>query len=70
MSGPMISLLDILRRIDSGQTTPQAAIAATLDLIDEKEPDIRAFVHVDTRATAADGPLRGIAVGVKDIIDV
>ncbi|HSP23908.1 MAG TPA: amidase [Saliniramus sp.] len=67
----MISLLDILRRIDSGQTTPQAAIAATLDLIEEKEPDIRAFVHIDTRATAsADGALRGIAVGVKDIIDV
>jgi Asp-tRNA(Asn)/Glu-tRNA(Gln) amidotransferase A subunit family amidase len=71
MSGSMISLLDILRRIDSGQTTPQAAIAATLDLVAEKEPGIRAFVHIDDRATAADdGALRGIAVGVKDIIDV
>jgi Asp-tRNA(Asn)/Glu-tRNA(Gln) amidotransferase A subunit family amidase len=71
MSGPMISLLDILRRIDSGQTTPQAAIAATLDLIAEKEPAIRAFVHIDGQArAAADGALRGIAVGVKDIIDV
>jgi len=67
----MISLLDILRRIDSGQTTPQAAIAATLDLVAEKEPGIRAFVHIDTVARAAsDGALRGIAVGVKDIIDV
>jgi len=67
----MISLLDILRRIDSGQTTPQAAIAATLDLIAEKEPGIRAFVHLDEHpAAASDGALRGIAVGVKDIIDV
>jgi Asp-tRNA(Asn)/Glu-tRNA(Gln) amidotransferase A subunit family amidase len=67
----MISLLDILRRIDSGQTTPQAAIAATLDLIAAKEPGILAFVHIDTDARAAtDGALRGIAVGVKDIIDV
>jgi Asp-tRNA(Asn)/Glu-tRNA(Gln) amidotransferase A subunit family amidase len=67
----MISLLDILRRIDSGQTTPQAAIAATLDLIAEKEPGILAFVEIDTDArAAADGALRGIAVGVKDIIDV
>lgn len=67
----MISLLDILRRIDAGQTTPQAALAATLDLIEEKERDIRAFVHLDNRPTAAsDGALRGIAVGVKDIIDV
>jgi Asp-tRNA(Asn)/Glu-tRNA(Gln) amidotransferase A subunit family amidase len=67
----MISLLDILRRIDSGQTTPQAAIAATFDLIAEKEPGIRAFVHLDERPTAASqGALRGIAVGVKDIIDV
>jgi len=71
MSGPMISLLDILRRIDAGQTTPQAALAATLDLIEEKERDIRAFVHIDNRPTAAaEGALRGIAVGVKDIIDV
>ena len=67
----MISLLDILRRIDAGQTTPQAALAATLDLIEEKERDIHAFVHIDGNPVAASkGALRGIAVGVKDIIDV
>ncbi len=67
----MISILDILHRIESGRTTPQAAIAATLDRIEEKEPLVRALTHLDSGARAQEeGPLRGIALGVKDIIDV
>src|SRR3954449_12768525 len=66
----MISLLDILRRIDAGDATPQDAIRAAHDAIGRADDEIRAFVHVDASARAgADGPLRGIAVGVKDIID-
>lgn len=67
----MLSLLDILRRIDDGRLTPAAAIALTREAVARREPEIGAFAHVDETATAADrGPLRGIAVGVKDIIDV
>lgn len=71
MKGIMLSLLDMLRRIDAGQISAQSALSHSLDLIEAKEYGIRAFSHIDTRATAIDrGPLRGIAVGIKDIIDV
>src|SRR4051812_867149 len=66
----MISLLDILRRIDAGDATPQDAIRAAHDAIGRADDEIRAFVHVDASARAgAEGPLCGIAVGLKDIID-
>ncbi|MCC5978230.1 MAG: amidase [Salinarimonas sp.] len=67
----MLSLLDLLRRIDAGQISPQSAVSHCLDLIEAKEYTVRAFTHIDTHAAAStEGPLRGIAVGVKDIIDV
>ncbi len=67
----MLSLLDLLRRMDAGHITPQSAISHCLDLIEAKEYAVRAFTHIDTHAAAStEGPLRGIAVGVKDIIDV
>lgn len=67
----MLSLLDMLRRIDAGQISAQSAISHSLDLIEAKEYGIRAFTHIDNRATANDhGSLRGVAVGIKDIIDV
>jgi len=66
----MMSLLDILRRIDGGETTAENAIRATMEAIASKEHDIRAFVRMNAAArAAANGPLRGIAIGVKDIID-
>jgi Asp-tRNA(Asn)/Glu-tRNA(Gln) amidotransferase A subunit family amidase len=66
----MISLIDLLRRIDAGALDPQDAIRATHEAIGRGDDEIRAFVHVDVTARAgAEGPLRGIAVGVKDIID-
>lgn len=67
----MISLLDILRRIDDGRLTPADAVAQALDAIARREPEIAAFTHVDAGALAAvSGPLRGVAIGVKDIVDV
>jgi Asp-tRNA(Asn)/Glu-tRNA(Gln) amidotransferase A subunit family amidase len=66
----MLSVIDILRRIEAGALTPQAAIRASHDAIALGDDELRAFVHVDTTARAsAEGPLSGIAVGVKDIID-
>lgn len=67
---PMESLLDILRRIDAGELTPEAAIARSHEAIAAREPEIRAIAHLNREATPAHaGPLRGIALGVKDIID-
>ena len=66
----MISLADLQRRIDAGRLSPQEAIARSLELIAEHDNTIGAFVRHDHAARAAErGPLRGIAVGIKDIID-
>ena len=66
----MISLLDLLRRIDAGELAPAAALRAAHDAIAAGDPAIEAFVHVDGAAQAGSaGALRGIAVGIKDIID-
>jgi Asp-tRNA(Asn)/Glu-tRNA(Gln) amidotransferase A subunit family amidase len=67
---PMISLAEIQSRIDSGDLSPEAAIAQSREAIDAHEKTIGAFVCRASDIGASDkGPLRGIAVGVKDIID-
>jgi Asp-tRNA(Asn)/Glu-tRNA(Gln) amidotransferase A subunit family amidase len=66
----MMSLLDLARRIDAGTLTPEAAIRASWQAIRAGDEEIRAFVSLDAAApVAAHGPLRGIALGVKDIVD-
>ena len=66
----MISLAELQRRIDSGALSPQAAVARSLEAIAAQDKTIGAFVCHDAAARGADsGPLRGIAVGIKDIID-
>jgi Asp-tRNA(Asn)/Glu-tRNA(Gln) amidotransferase A subunit family amidase len=66
----MISLSEVQRRIDSGALSADAALARSREAIDAQEKTIRAFAHraQNPRAASA-GPLRGIAVGIKDIID-
>ena len=66
----MISLADLQRRIDAGDLTPDAAIARSLEAIAAHERAVGAFVcRADKPRAASNGPLRGIAVGIKDIID-
>ncbi|TWA97418.1 amidase [Bradyrhizobium stylosanthis] len=66
----MISLADLQRRIEAGELSPDAAIAQSHAAIEAREKDVRAFVRHDKAAKAqSSGPLRGIAVGIKDIID-
>ena len=66
----MISLADLQRRIDSSELSPDATIAQTQEAIGARETTVGAFVALDDKARAASaGPLRGIAVGIKDIID-
>ena len=66
----MISLANLQRRIDAGDLSAEAALAQSLDAIAAHEKAIGAFVCRDENARAqAKGPLRGIAVGIKDIID-
>jgi Asp-tRNA(Asn)/Glu-tRNA(Gln) amidotransferase A subunit family amidase len=66
----MISLFELQRRIDSGELSSDAAIGQSLEAIGEREKTTGAFVcHSETARAASAGPLRGIAVGIKDIID-
>src|SRR5258705_7476644 len=66
----MISLAELQRRIDSGDLSADGAIDQSLEAIGAHDKTIGAFV---CRAKSVDavgaGPLRGIAVGIKDIID-
>src|SRR6186997_993320 len=66
----MISLADLQRRIDAGDLSADAAIAQSLEATRAHERSIGAFVCHDPNARAQSaGPLRGIAVGIKDIMD-
>ena len=66
----MIALAELQRRIDSGDLSPDAAISLSLDAIGTHERTIGAFVcHTENARAQNAGPLRGIAVGIKDIID-
>jgi Asp-tRNA(Asn)/Glu-tRNA(Gln) amidotransferase A subunit family amidase len=66
----MISLAELQHRIESGELSPDNAIAQSLEAIEAHEKTIGAFAcrAQNPRAQGA-GPLRGIAVGIKDIID-
>ena len=66
----MISLAELQRRIEAGELSPDAAIAQSREAIAAHDKTIGAFVgHAETPRAASTGPLRGIAVGIKDIID-
>src|SRR5258708_2178156 len=67
---PMMSLAELQRRIDHGDLSADEAIAQSCEATDEHDKTIGAFVcRVKDASAASAGPLRGIAVGIKDIID-
>jgi Asp-tRNA(Asn)/Glu-tRNA(Gln) amidotransferase A subunit family amidase len=65
----MLSLRDILGRIARGETTPAETLAESEARIAEHEPQIQAFASRPDALRPGEGPLAGIACGVKDIID-
>lgn len=69
-----LSPLGLLADIESGRTSAAAILRACGDTIAEAEPIVGAFEHLDldgaiARSHDAAGPLRGLAVGVKDVFD-
>ena len=72
-----------LKQLNSGDITSEQLVKACLDRIAAREPEVKAFAHLDpdhalTQARAADaarksgkgvGPLNGLPIGIKDIID-
>jgi len=68
------------RRIAAGELSSAALVAACLERIAEREEAVAAWVHLDVRhalaqarerdaAPAPLGPLHGVPIGVKDIVD-
>ena len=78
-----LSAHEAAQAIARGEVTCEALMQACLDRIAEREGDVQAWVHLDpeqalAQARAADrqlasgqgvGPLHGVPVGIKDIID-
>jgi Asp-tRNA(Asn)/Glu-tRNA(Gln) amidotransferase A subunit family amidase len=78
-----LTAVEACAKIASGEVTSEQLVAACLDRIDAAEPRIGAWAHLDRdraleQARAADaarrdgkgvGPLTGLPVGIKDIID-
>ena len=71
----MQSVTAIRHAIEAGERTPWEAVEASLNAIAAADMGVGAFEHVGDRAALlsgagrSDGPLAGIAVGVKDIFD-
>src|SRR6202043_1180638 len=74
---PMLSALDLARRIDAGEITPRAVVDMCAEAIAARDKEVGAFVVLDLVAArrAAENPklpstpLRGLSVGFKDIFD-
>jgi Asp-tRNA(Asn)/Glu-tRNA(Gln) amidotransferase A subunit family amidase len=75
----MLSALDLARRIEEGSLTPADVVAMCAEIIAAREADLGAFTVVDIgkarsraereAAALAASPLRGLPVGIKDIMD-
>lgn len=70
-----LSVQEISRRVREGEAAPLAAARASLAAIGERDSAIRAWSHVaDPAALEAmeqiGGPLAGVPIGVKDVMDV
>jgi aspartyl-tRNA(Asn)/glutamyl-tRNA(Gln) amidotransferase subunit A len=81
--GPL-TISDAAKRIRSGELTPSSLLELCLARIDRYEPKVKAWVYMDRERARREadqltkefkdgldrGPLHGIPIGVKDIIDV
>src|SRR5713101_5797281 len=76
-SALMLSALDLARRIEAGALTPRAGLDLCAQAIAAREHEIGAFAALDLEAARRGAgrpdlvrsPLRGLAVGIKDIFD-
>src|SRR6202522_1429580 len=73
----MLSVLDLVRRLDAGEIKPRAVVELCAEAIAAREPEIHPFfaLDIDAARKAAERPgprslpLRGLPVGIKDIYD-
>lgn len=74
-SASHLSLIEAVQAIAEGELSSEELLQSCLERIDEREALVGAWMHVD-RATAESaaktptaGPLSGIPIGIKDLID-
>src|ERR1700683_5629556 len=73
----VLSVLDLVRRLDAGEIKPRAVVELCAEAIAAREPEIHALVALDIDAAGKAAqrpgprslPLRGLPVGIKDIYD-
>ncbi|HZR91798.1 MAG TPA: amidase [Gaiellaceae bacterium] len=71
-----MSVAGLARSVRAGALSPREAVAACLERIERLDGELNAFLSVRADAalaeaeTAPAGPLRGVPVAVKDVIDV
>jgi aspartyl-tRNA(Asn)/glutamyl-tRNA(Gln) amidotransferase subunit A len=71
-----VSVAELARRIRAGQLSPREAVESSLDRIERLDGALNAFIAVRGERALAEaeqapqGPLRGVPVAVKDVIDV
>ena len=74
-----LSATEIAALIADGTTTSEAVVRACLDRIEAREDEVKAWAYLDPELAlaqardrdraAATGPLHGVPIGIKDIID-
>lgn len=74
-----LGLREAARRIAAGEITSEALVSACLARIAARESEVGAWIHLDPAAAleqarkadavVARGPLHGVPIGIKDIID-
>jgi aspartyl-tRNA(Asn)/glutamyl-tRNA(Gln) amidotransferase subunit A len=71
-----MSVAEVARRIRAGELTPREAVESYLERIEQLDGALNAYISVRAEEALAeadaapDGPLRGVPVAVKDVIDV
>ncbi len=76
---PLLSALDLARRVEAGELSPEGLVDLCAAAIAAREDDVGAFIHLDIDAARAlarrdaarlrASALRGLTVGMKDIYD-
>lgn len=74
-----LSASEAVERINQGKLTSEALVRACLERIEEREPEVEAWVHLDADYSLAQarerdraskhGPVHGLPFAVKDIMD-
>ncbi len=73
-----LGALEAVQGVAQGDFTVETLTGALIDHIEEMEPDVRAWIFLDRQSALArarvvdqapSGPLSGLLIGIKDVID-